>query len=65
MLNQIHVFGFFHADLHPANLFVLPGDTIGYVDFGIVGKLPDEMRRSLTRYASLFFDGEIEPRSRS
>ncbi len=25
MLNQVYVFGYFHADLHPANLFVLPG----------------------------------------
>lgn len=57
-LNQIHGFGFFHADLHPANLFVLPGDTIGYVDFGIIGKLSGETRRSLTRYAALFFQGE-------
>ena len=60
MLNQIHVFGLFHADLHPANLFVLPGDAIGYVDFGIVGKLSGDMRRSLTRYASVFFDGDSD-----
>ena len=38
-LNQIYRFGYFHADPHPANLIVLPGDAIGYVDFGIVGKL--------------------------
>ena len=25
MLNQVYVFGYFHADLHPANLFVLAG----------------------------------------
>ena len=60
MLNQIHVFGFFHADLHPANLFVLPGDAIGYVDFGVIGKLSGEMRQSLTRYASLFFEGDSD-----
>src|SRR5262249_17847769 len=52
--------GFFHADLHPANLFVLPGDAIGYVDFGIIGKLSGEMRRSLTRYAALFFEGDFD-----
>ncbi len=60
MLNQIHACGFFHADLHPANLFVLPGDAIGYVDFGIVGKLSGDMRRSLTRYAWLYFQGETD-----
>jgi len=60
MLNQVFVFGFFHADLHPANLFILPGDAIGYVDFGIVGQLPDAVRESLTRYSWLLFRGEVE-----
>ena len=60
MLNQVFVFGYFHADLHPANIFVLPGDAIGYVDFGIVGQLPDRVRESLTRYSWLLFRGEIE-----
>jgi predicted unusual protein kinase regulating ubiquinone biosynthesis (AarF/ABC1/UbiB family) len=60
MLNQVYVFGYFHADLHPANLFVLPGDGIGYVDFGIVGQLPDRVRESLTRYSWLLFRGEVE-----
>ncbi|MFL5711053.1 MAG: ABC1 kinase family protein [Chloroflexota bacterium] len=60
MLNQVYVFGYFHADLHPANLFVLPGDAIGYVDFGIVGQLPNSVRESLTRYSWLLFRGEVE-----
>jgi predicted unusual protein kinase regulating ubiquinone biosynthesis (AarF/ABC1/UbiB family) len=60
MLNQVFVFGYFHADLHPANIFVLPGDAIGYVDFGIVGQLPNRVRQSLTRYSWLLFRGEIE-----
>ncbi len=61
MLNQVFVFGYFHADLHPANIFVLPGDAIGYVDFGIVGQLPNRIRESLTRYSWLLFRGEVEP----
>jgi predicted unusual protein kinase regulating ubiquinone biosynthesis (AarF/ABC1/UbiB family) len=60
MLNQVFVFGYFHADLHPANLFVLPDDVIGYVDFGIVGQLSDPVRSSLTRYSWLLFRGEVE-----
>lgn len=60
MLNQVFVFGYFHADLHPANLFVLPGDAIGYVDFGIVGQLPNRVRDSLTRYSWLLFRGDVE-----
>src|SRR4051812_45076623 len=60
MLNQVYVFGYFHADLHPANLFVLPGDAIGYVDFGIVGQLPDRVRDSVARYSWWLFRGEVE-----
>lgn len=31
--------GLFHADLHPANLLILPGNVVGYVDFGIAGSI--------------------------
>jgi ubiquinone biosynthesis protein len=60
MLNQVYVFGYFHADLHPANLYVLPGDAIGYVDFGIVGRLSDGVRESLRRYGRRLFQGKVE-----
>jgi len=60
MLNQVFVFGCFHADLHPANLFVLPGNAIGYVDFGAVAQLPDALRQSLTRYGWLLFRRDVE-----
>ena len=60
MLNQVFVFGCFHADLHPANLYVLPGNAIGYVDFGAVGQLPDAVRESLTRYGWLLFRLDVE-----
>jgi len=36
--------GFFHADPHPGNLFVLPGPRITYVDFGMVGEITPKMR---------------------
>jgi ubiquinone biosynthesis protein len=56
-LNQIYRFGYFHADPHPANLIVLPGDAIGYVDFGIVGKLDDQTTSSLRYFAQTLFAG--------
>ena len=65
MLNQVFVHGYFHADLHPANLFVLPGNAIGYVDYGIVGSLPDDTRDSLTHYSWLLFQETWMPPSRS
>jgi predicted unusual protein kinase regulating ubiquinone biosynthesis (AarF/ABC1/UbiB family) len=60
MLNQVYVYGCFHSDLHPANLFVLPGNAIGYVDFGMVGRLSDNVRSSLTRYSWLLFQRQVE-----
>ena len=56
-LNQIYRFGYFHADPHPANLLVLPGDAIGYVDFGIVGKLDEQTTHALRHFAQSLFAG--------
>lgn len=39
ILKQVFVHGFFHADPHPGNVFVLPNDVICYLDFGMVGRL--------------------------
>jgi len=39
--------GLFHADLHPANLLILPDSVVGYVDFGITGALSAYSRRNL------------------
>lgn len=41
--------GFFHADPHPGNYNVLPGEVIGAMDFGMVGHLRDRDRRDLIR----------------
>lgn len=41
--------GFFHADPHPGNLFVLEGGRIGAVDFGMVGWLDVSLRNQLSR----------------
>jgi ubiquinone biosynthesis protein len=39
--------GVFHGDLHGGNLFILPGNRIGVVDFGIVGRLSQKSRDQL------------------
>jgi ubiquinone biosynthesis protein len=41
--------GFFHADPHPGNFVVMPGEVIGAMDFGMVGHLRDRDRLDLTR----------------
>jgi len=49
--------GFFHADPHPANIFLLDTGQLGLVDFGQAGKLSDEDMARLTR---LFVDAATE-----
>ena len=56
-LKQIFEDGFFHADPHPGNLFItpLPGQTedgtptwrLTFVDFGMVGHVPENLRTGL------------------
>ncbi len=47
ILRQILEFGLFHGDPHPGNLFVLPGNVIAPIDFGLVGRLDDELASAL------------------
>jgi len=49
MLAQILVHGFFHADPHPGNLLVLADGAIGFLDFGIVGRIDESTRDDLAR----------------
>ncbi len=44
VLKQIFTFGFFHADPHPGNIFVLPGNVIGLLDFGMMGAVDRSTR---------------------
>lgn len=55
-LKQIFEDGFFHADPHPGNLFVTPVPATGrkkaswqltFVDFGMVGDVPENLRDGL------------------
>jgi len=44
---QVFELGLFHGDLHPGNIFVLDNEKIALVDFGIVGRIDESMRRDL------------------
>lgn len=44
ILDQVFKFGFFHADPHPGNIFILPGNVICYVDFGMMGTVDRHSR---------------------
>lgn len=52
MFEQLFTTGFFHADPHPGNLFVLPSATgwqITFIDFGMMGQVPEQTRDGLRK----------------
>ena len=69
--------GFFHADMHPGNLFVDAQERLVAVDFGIMGRLGPKERRFLAeilygfitrdyqRTAQIHFDAGYVPRHHS
>lgn len=46
-LEMIFHHGFYHADPHPGNLMLLENGAIGLVDFGMVGRLDEQMREDI------------------
>ena len=48
VLQMIFEDRFFHADLHPGNLFIHDDGTIALIDFGMVGAVSEELREELS-----------------
>jgi ubiquinone biosynthesis protein len=53
-MRQVMLYGRYHADLHPSNLFVTPDGRIAYLDFGIVGLLTDSERGDIAQVLAAF-----------
>lgn len=49
VMQEVFEDGFFHADPHPGNFFVMPGEVIAAMDFGMVGRLSRKLREELVR----------------
>ena len=50
--------GFFHADPHPGNLFVLDDGSIGLIDFGQVKQISGRNRETLAKVMVALDDRE-------
>jgi len=48
LFKQIFIDGFFHADPHPGNLFILEGNVIAPLDFGMMGRLSETLMDELS-----------------
>lgn len=59
-LSDAYRHGLFHADLHPANLMILPGNVVGYIDFGITGALSHASRQNLVGLTLAYTRGDLE-----
>lgn len=57
---QVFRDGYFHADLHPGNLFVASDGTIVAVDFGIMGRIDVETRRFMGRMLLGLLTGDYQ-----
>ncbi|MDY0137451.1 MAG: ubiquinone biosynthesis regulatory protein kinase UbiB [Thiomicrospira sp.] len=53
---QVFKHNFFHADMHPGNIFVLPDGRYAAIDFGIMGTLTPEDQRYLAENFLAFFN---------
>ena len=76
LLKQIFENGFFHGDPHPGNIFIMPNNTICFIDFGMMGVVTEQEREmfsgllmqiinkrndKIVDYILKFTDYEIEP----
>ncbi len=44
-LRQVLEHGYFHGDPHPGNVFILPGNVICLLDYGMMGRLDSSSRK--------------------
>ncbi|CAA7612703.1 2-polyprenylphenol 6-hydroxylase [Magnetospirillum sp. SS-4] len=58
MFNQVFRDGFFHADMHPGNLFIGESGNLIAVDFGIMGRVDKNTRRFLGEMLLGFLSGD-------
>lgn len=55
-LEMIFRDGLYHADPHPGNIFVLVDSAIGLLDFGMVGRIDDQLRERFEDLMLAFAD---------
>jgi ubiquinone biosynthesis protein len=64
IIRMLYRDGFFHADLHPGNLIILPGPRCAFIDLGMVGRFNTDLKRSLLYYFYSLVVGDAESAAR-
>ncbi len=57
---QIAIYGVFHADPHPGNIFVLPDGRFAFMDFGLVGTLNRTLKNNLLRLSQALVEQDVD-----
>ncbi|MDD5622299.1 MAG: AarF/ABC1/UbiB kinase family protein [Actinomycetota bacterium] len=60
ILKQVFEDGFFHADPHPANIFILPPATIAMLDVGQVGYVDENIIRNGAKLLQAMMDKDLD-----
>jgi ubiquinone biosynthesis protein len=60
ILKMVLEHGFFHADPHPGNIFVLPNNVIAFIDFGMTGVLKPRDMNFLADFCLGFAKGDAK-----
>ena len=55
IMKQVFIHGFFHADPHPGNIYILPNHVICYLDFGMMGRITRQEREDFTDLLTQIF----------
>lgn len=69
IVRMIYRDGFFHADLHPANLMIFKNSrtkeiSVGFIDLGMVGRFTRDMRKRLFYYFYSLVTGDPDSAAR-
>jgi ubiquinone biosynthesis protein len=59
-LKQVLDFGLFHADPHPGNVFILPNQVICMLDYGMVGRLGQDLKDQLIDLLQALLNRDVD-----
>lgn len=59
-IEQMLVKGYFHADPHPGNLLVSPTGELILLDFGMVSRIPQQMRQAMIYAVKAAYERDFE-----
>jgi ubiquinone biosynthesis protein len=60
VLKMIMMDGLFHADPHPGNFFILPGERIAFIDFGMIGRVSEVRRQQIAKLLQALLQNDAD-----